>query len=138
MSFEFHMSLRYLKAKRHGLFAFLTTLIAIGGVTLGVAALIVTLSIMNGFRSDIQEKILGIQPHVLLLGTEEDSPIAVKSLAQRIAGLKEVEATAPFILGQTLLKSKEGTQGIVLRGIDPDREFAVTSAKKNSPVGGLV
>lgn len=130
MSFEFQIALRYLKTKRHGLFGLLTTLIAIGGITLGVAALIVTLAVMNGFRSDIQDKTLGIQPHILLLGTEEDSKIAIDSLLDKINLINEVVAVAPYILGQTLLKSKRGTQGIAIRGIETEKEFSVTGAEK--------
>lgn len=130
MSFEFSLALRYLKTKRHGLFALLTTCIAIGGVTLGVAALIVTLSVMSGFRSDIQEKTLGIQPHIVLLGAEKDSEIALESLSDKIKSSKGIESVAPFILGQTLLKSSRNSQGILLRGIIPDKEFEVTQAKK--------
>ncbi len=67
MPLELFIALRYLKARRHGVFTLLTTLIAIGGITLGVAALIITLSVMSGFHRDIREKILGIQPHLVVL-----------------------------------------------------------------------
>ena len=135
MSFELSLALRYLKTKRHGLFAVLTTLIAIGGVTLGVAALIVTLSVMNGFRADIQEKPLGIQPHVLLLGLEGDSGIQVESVERKIESLRDVTAAAPFVLGQTLLKTGRGAQGAVVRGILPEREFRVTGLEKTIVAG---
>src|SRR5256885_11995145 len=116
MSYEFSLAIRYLKTKRHGLFAILTTVIAIGGVTLGVAALIITLSVMNGFRSDIQSKTLGIQPHVILLGTDQDSEVAIHSLEDKISTVADVKAVSPFILGQVLLKSHRYTQGVVARG----------------------
>lgn len=130
MSFELAIALRYLKTRRHGLFAFLTTLIAVGGVTLGVAALIVTLAVMSGFRSDIQNKTLGIQPHIVLLGTERDSEMSLESLESKIKTSRGVKSVAPFILGQTLLKSARNSQGVVLRGIWPEKEFSVTEAKK--------
>ena len=135
MSYELSIALRYLKTKRHGLFAVLPTIIAIGGVTLGVAALIVNLSIMNGFRSDIQEKTLGIQPHILLLGTENENALEIESLSDKIRSLAEVEAVAPFIFGQTLIKSDHGTQGIVVRGIIPEKEFKVTGVRKTLVAG---
>ncbi len=131
MSFELAIALRYLKATRHGIFAFVTTLIAIGGVTLGVAALIITLSVMNGFKSDIQEKTLGIQPHILLLLNEKISPLTLPSMQDQIKNVKGVVASSPFALGQVLLKSNRMTQGVVFRGIVPDLEFKVTQVEKS-------
>ncbi len=135
MTYEFSIALRYLKTKRHGLFAALTTLIAIGGVALGVAALIITLSVMNGFRSDIQEKTLGISPHILLMGLDKESPISLKILKERVEKVPNVEASAPFVFGQTLAKSSHATQGILLRGIVPENEFRVTGVKKTLIAG---
>ncbi|OGR82626.1 MAG: hypothetical protein A2901_07560, partial [Elusimicrobia bacterium RIFCSPLOWO2_01_FULL_54_10] len=135
MSFELSLALRYLKTKRHGLFAVLTTLIAIGSVMLGVAALIVTLSVMNGFRADIQAKTLGISPHIMLFGAEQETPISLKTLKARIEGVDGVEFSAPFIFGQTLAKSARTTQGIVLRGIVPEEEFKVTGVEKTLLTG---
>ncbi len=105
-------------------------MIAIGGVTLGVAALIITLSVMNGFRTDIQDKTLGIQPHIVLLGTEKQSDIELAALADKVGAAKDVRASAPFILGQILLKSSHRAQGVVCRGIVPAQEFKVTNAER--------
>lgn len=135
MSYELSIALRYLKTKSHGLFAILTTLIAIGSVTLGVGALIVTLSVMNGFRADIQEKTLGISPHIMLFGTDKENTVSLKILQSRVESVAGVEASAPFIYGQTLAKSSRATQGIVLRGILPEEEFKVTGVKKTLIAG---
>ena len=135
MTYETTIALRYLKSRRLGLFHFVTTLIAVGGVTLGVAALIVTLAVMNGFRADIQSKTLGIQPHIVLLGTEKDDDLQIEALADKIRSLPQVRSVAPYVLGQILLKSGRNAQGIVLKGIQPDREFTVT-AVKNTLVSG--
>lgn len=135
MSYELSISLRYLRTKRHGLFAVLTTIIAIGSVALGVAALIITLSVMNGFRADMQEKILGISPHIMLFGTEKESAVSLKLLKLKVEGVAGVESSAPFIDGQTLAKSPRTTQGIVLRGILPEEEFKVTGVKKTLIAG---
>ena len=69
-SAELFIAYRYIKARKKGFFAFLTTLIAIGGTTLGVCALVITLSVMTGFQQDIRTKILGIQPHIYLTRTD--------------------------------------------------------------------
>ena len=68
MPFELFIALRYLRAKRKGIFAFVTTSIGVAGVTVGVAALITTLSVMNGFQTDIQKKIIGAQAHLTVYG----------------------------------------------------------------------
>lgn len=67
MKFERFVAMRYM-LKRKGLFAVITTLIGVAGVSVGVAALITTLSVMNGFQSDIKEKIIGAQSHILVFG----------------------------------------------------------------------
>jgi lipoprotein-releasing system permease protein len=131
LNYELAIALRYLKTRRHGAFAMITTMIAIGGVTLGVAALIVTLSVMSGFRTDIQDKTLGVQPHIVLLGTQKDSDFELNSLAAKTKIFREVEAVSPFILGQTLIKTRSASQGVVLRGIVPSKEFAVTNVKRS-------
>ena len=77
MSFEFFVSLRYLKAKRKQTFISIITFISIGGVALGVTALIVVLAVMSGFENDLKNKILGLNSHVLVLSwdnTIEDYP----------------------------------------------------------------
>ena len=79
MSLELFISLRYLKAKRKGLFAVVTTLIGVAGVTVGVAALLTTLSVMNGFQTDIQKKIVGAQSHMTVSG--DFSPAGAANVA---------------------------------------------------------
>jgi len=68
MAPETFIALRYLSAKRKGLFSVVTTLIGVAGVALGVAALIVTLSIMDGFQTDIRRKIIDAQAHIVVYG----------------------------------------------------------------------
>ena len=67
MSFEFFISLRYLRAKRKQIFVSIITFISIAGIFLGVAALIIVLAVMNGFETDLRNKILGINSHVVLM-----------------------------------------------------------------------
>src|SRR6185295_5341349 len=67
MRFEFFLAKRFLAGHRFGVFRLVTTVIAIGGTALGVAALLITLAVMDGFRTDIQEKILGTQPHIVVV-----------------------------------------------------------------------
>ena len=123
MSLELFIALRYLKAKRKGLFAVITTSIGVAGVTVGVAALITTLSVMNGFQADIQRKIIGAQAHVTVFGAGSETELArIEAAAKAEAG---VAATAPFVLGQAILTSHDRSLGVLLKGLDPAREFAV-------------
>ncbi|OGS06843.1 MAG: hypothetical protein A2270_11775 [Elusimicrobia bacterium RIFOXYA12_FULL_51_18] len=133
MSVEFFIAYRYLKAKRKGLFSMVTTVIGIAGVALGVAALIVTLSIMNGFQSDIRKKIIDAQAHVNVYGPvrAEDLP-AFKARLERSPHLA---AYSPFVMGQGILTFDGRSTGIVLKGLDPEKEFK-TNNLKSALIGG--
>lgn len=128
MGLELFIARRYLKAKRKGLFAVVTTSIGVAGVTVGVAALITTLSVMNGFQADIQRKIVGAQAHVSVYGAESAEDLArMDALAKADP---DVSATAPFVLGQAILTSHDRSIGVVLKGLDPRREFGVNDLAK--------
>ncbi len=128
MSLELFIALRYLKAKRKGLFAVVTTSIGVAGVTVGVAALITTLSVMNGFQTDIQRKIVGAQAHVTIYGAQ--SPEDQARIEAAAAADPAVKATAPFVLGQAILTSHDRSIGVILKGLDPKREFQVNDLAK--------
>ena len=120
MGYELFVSWRYLRAKRKQIFISVISLISISGVALGVAALIITLSVMNGFRKDLREKIIGINSHIVVLdqrnmGLEE--PITAQKKVERI---EAVVAVAPFVYGQAILKSGDRTSGAVIKGILPE------------------
>ena len=123
MSFELFVALRYLRAKRKGMFAVVTTSIGVAGVTVGVAALITTLSVMNGFQTDIQRKIVGAQAHISIYGAS--SPADLAELTATAKEDPDVAAAAPFVLGQAILTHGSRSIGLVLKGLDPAREFSV-------------
>jgi lipoprotein-releasing system permease protein len=130
---ELFIALRYLRAKRKGLFAFVTTSIGVAGVTVGVAALITTLSVMNGFQADIQKKIVGAQAHITVYGGKGQANAgALKSSLDNDA---DVAASAPFILGQAIATNEERTIGIVIKGLDPALEFKVNDLAKTLTEG---
>ena len=133
MSFELFIALRYLRAKRKGLFAVVTTSIGVAGVTVGVAALIATLSVMNGFQADIQRKIVGAQAHLTIYGAR--SPKDAEDLLARVAAVPEAAAASPFVLGQAILTHQERSIGVMLKGLDPAREFAVNDLAKSLTAG---
>ena len=125
MSFELFIAWRYLKAERKGLFAVVTTAIGVAGVMVGVAALITTLSVMNGFQTDIQKKVIGAQAHLMVYGARTAGEFS--RAAEVLRSDPEVSATAPFVMGQAILSVGDRTMGIVLKGLDPQQEFKVNS-----------
>lgn len=119
MNFERFVATRYL-TRRQGLFAFITTLIGVAGVSVGVAALITTMSVMNGFQTDIKDKIIGAQSHILIFG--QMSP---KTYEEKIAAVRQhplVAAAAPHIYGQGIITYAGQSLGLIVRGLDPEQE----------------
>ncbi|HAM37093.1 MAG TPA: lipoprotein-releasing system transmembrane subunit LolC [Elusimicrobia bacterium] len=125
MNLAFFIAWRYLKAERKGLFAVVTTSIGVAGVMVGVAALITTLSVMNGFQADIQKKVIGAQSHLNVYGAREARDFS--RLQEILNADPNVVATAPFVLGQAILSAGDRTIGMVLKGLDPEQEFKVNS-----------
>jgi lipoprotein-releasing system permease protein len=134
--YEFFISRRYLRAKRKQSFISLITVISIGGVAIGVAALIIVISVMTGFREDLQDKILGAHAH-LVVKTGKPYFTSYPSIMERIAGNKNVVALTPFIETQVMLSTEGGISGAVLRGIDPETAPGVISIKKDLKIGSL-
>jgi lipoprotein-releasing system permease protein len=117
MSFELFVSYRYLKAKRKQTFISLITFISMGGVALGVTALIVVLAVMSGFENDLKNKILGLNSHALVLSW--DNTIENYSqVSRRVESVPGVTAATPFILTQVMVSTKGQVTGAVLRGVD--------------------
>ena len=119
MSFEFFVSLRYLKAKRKQTFISIITFISIGGVALGVTALIVVLAVMSGFENDLKNKILGLNAHVLVLSWDNQVEHYAQ-LAGQVEKVPGVTGATPFILTQVLLNTPQKVTGAVLRGLEVD------------------
>ncbi|TBR23071.1 ABC transporter permease [bacterium] len=126
--FELFIARRYLKAQRKGVFTALTTLIGVGGVCIGVAALLTTLAVMNGFQSDIRRKVVGAQSH-LTVAAHMDAARKAKAEAA-LDARKSVVARAPFALGQAILTYEGRSTGVVVKGIEPSQEFKVNELEK--------
>jgi len=137
MPYEIFVGLRYLRAKRRNRTISLNTFVSIAGITLGVAALIGTVGIMTGFKEDIQAKILGTTAHIIVQDRMKDGMSDYEPTTKQIEEVQDVVAATPFVLKQVLLTTPNGVQGIVLRGIDPQREGHVTELAKNLGTGEL-
>jgi lipoprotein-releasing system permease protein len=118
------IGLRYLRAKRQEAFVSLITVIATLGVAIGVMTLNVVLSVMTGFEEDLRDRILGFNPHILVLsysGRVEDHT----RVLERIRDVPGVVAAAPFIYGQGMVSTPDLVVGVLLRGIDPSSEQTI-------------
>jgi len=131
------IALRYLKGGRGNPFLSIITLISITGVTLGVAALIITLSVMNGFHEDLRDKIVGTNAHLVILKEGAEGLASYKELGRRVERMDHVLATSPFIFGQAMIRSSTSSLGVVVRGIDIDKETEVTALAENIIKGKL-
>lgn len=98
--------------------------ISVSGVALGVAALIIVLSVMNGFDSEVKSKIIGTYAHVIIM--REDGITDYASLVSRVEAVSGVEHASAFVTGQAIIKKGEAISGIILKGIDPQKESEVT------------
>ena len=129
MSYEFFISLRYLRARRKQVFVSIITFISIAGIFLGVAALIIVLAVMNGFETDLRNKILGINSHIILMeysGAMRNH----QRVMQEVARVPGVVAETPFIYSQAMLKNGSSVTGIVLRGLSTEDALKVISLGK--------
>ncbi len=126
MQFELFVAARYLRAKRRQAVIGIITLISIVGVAAGVASLIIALAINNGFRQDLQDRLLGSMSHVNLLRVESDGIRDWEPLLQRLDKEPHVVAGAPAMYEQVLISRGAHAQGAVLKGIIPGYERKVS------------
>jgi lipoprotein-releasing system permease protein len=119
------VALRHLKSKKRHKGVSFQTAVSIGGVAVGVMALIVVLAVMSGFHEDLRRKILGVNSHVVVF----DFKGAIDNYEEVIAKIiheKDVVSASPFVLGQVMLSAGKKVQGIYIRGIDPASESKTT------------
>jgi lipoprotein-releasing system permease protein len=135
MRFEFFIATRYLRAKRRQAVIGVITGISILGVAAGVASLIVALAINNGFRQDLQNRLLGSTSHVNLLRVQSDGIKDWRPLLDRLAKQPHVVADAPAIYEQVLISRGPRARGAVLKGLIPAAERKVSDLLNTVTVG---
>jgi lipoprotein-releasing system permease protein len=126
MRFELFVATRYLRAKRRQAFLGVITAISIVGVTAGVASLIVALAINNGFRQDLQDRLLGSSAHVQLMRVENDGIRDYQQLLDRLQKLPHVVAGAPAIYDQVLISRGARARGGLVKGVIPAQERKIS------------
>ena len=117
MRFELFIASRYLRAKRRQAVIGVITGISIAGVAAGVASLVVALAINNGFRQDLQDRLLGSTSHINLLRIQSDGIKDWRPLMDRLSKEPHIVATAPAIYEQVLISRGPRARGAVLKGI---------------------
>ena len=127
MKFPIWVAARYLRTRRQSGFITLLTGISIGGVALGVTALLTVLAVMNGFENEIQTRIAGTDAHVVLLGETAAGITAPGTLAGRVAQVPGVAGVAPFTYTKAMAFHEGLTEGLVIKGVDLSAERRVTT-----------
>ncbi len=127
MPAELYLARRYLFNHRPGAWGWLIGWMATGSVALGVAALIVTLAVMTGFREDIRQKILGVQPHVILSAFDGRLDATRPKIAEILNATPEILAWSPYVSGQVLIGRGAQSSGAMVKGIDPVKEPTVAN-----------
>jgi len=120
MSYEWFIALRYLRARRRQATMSVNTAIAVCGIALGVAALIVALALMVGFRSEVQDRILAGTAHLNLLRSDNGGIENYQSLVEKLRRVPGVRGAAATIYAPVLLSSGDRDESAVLKGVDPD------------------
>ena len=135
MNWRLFVSLRYLAARRKEKFISIISLISIFGIAVGVAALIIVISVMSGFDENLQDKIIGTYSHIEIISDYGLNPSA--GLADKILKTNHVKAMSFFLNGQALLRSDGNVTGIMVKGIDPVNEVKVSKLSQYMKEGSL-
>ena len=134
--FELFIGLRYTRAKRKNHFISFISLTSMIGIALGVAALIVVLSVMNGFQKELRTRILGVASHLEITGNNNQLS-DWQQVTTYSAKQPHVLASAPYIMAQGMLSYDQGVQGAIIRGVLPVAEDKVADLGRNMKVGQL-
>ncbi len=136
--YELAVGLRYTRARKgsgRNTFISFISLISMAGIALGVAALIVVLSVMNGFQHELRTRILSVASHIEIRGIPQIQDwTRVAELARQNL---RVIAAAPYVLGQAMVTAGEANRGALIRGVDPAREDTVADIGRHMRYGSL-
>jgi lipoprotein-releasing system permease protein len=138
LPYQIFIALRYLKSKKKHRGLSVNTAISIGGVAVGVMALLVVLSVMSGFHQDLQRKILGANAHIIIRSYKGTmSAPGYDNVAGDLQKQSDVVSFAPFVLGQVMVSYEKRAHGVFLRGIDPATEMKTTNILRHIKEGNF-
>ena len=139
MQYEFKIGWRYIRSRagsqgERNAFVSFISMASIIGIALGVAALIVVLSVMNGFQKEVRDRMLSVVSHIEILATSPNSP-DWNAVMQSLGRHPRLVAAAPYALAQAMLSGGDQMRGAVIRGIDPALEGGVADAIRTLRLG---
>ncbi|MEX0593934.1 MAG: FtsX-like permease family protein [Balneolaceae bacterium] len=121
MKLELHLARRYFKGKRQGSrFLSFVKIIAIGGIAVGAAGLLISLSIVHGFKAAIEEKVHGFAPDITVQSTATGSLSQADTLSQHLLGMDDILRATPVVSGEVMIQSRSDISGTLLKGVQPD------------------
>ncbi len=137
MNYTFFIALKHLFGRRKTIFGYITTAISIGGIFIGVASLIIVLSVMNGFQKDVKERIIDINAHIVVLKyfNEPLKGDEFPTILDTLKNMDEIVSASPFIYSKGLVQHKNYTDGIIIRGFDNDDSLESSIIKKHIKFG---
>jgi len=136
LPFELFVGMRYTRAKRRNHFISFISLTSMVGIGLGVAALIVVLSVMNGFQEELRSRILGVASHLQITGA--NNVLANwQAVSSKVQTAKHVTGSAPYIMAQGMLSNGQAVQGAIVRGVLPSDEVKVSDLGGHMRAGQL-
>lgn len=122
MTFELFVARRYLTARRKQAFISVITTISVGGIAIGVAALVIAIALITGFQGDVQEKILGATSHIMVSDLGGRGLAGYEEMAETIRALPGVESVSPVVYDTVLITGLGESSGALVKGIDFERE----------------
>ena len=137
MRYEIIIALRYLFSKKRKHFISLMGFVSILGIAVGVASLIIVLAVMNGFGSELEKRIIGQSPYIMIEKQNGIVPERYKELIEKIDGLTDVKGSYPFIWGQGVLKFRTRTQGVMVRSVDLNNPTDISKIRAHIYTGEL-
>ncbi|WAW09964.1 lipoprotein-releasing ABC transporter permease subunit [Oxalobacter vibrioformis] len=139
LPYEWLVGLRYIRsARKSGRNRFISfiSLISMAGIALGVAALIVVMSVMNGFQKEVRDKMLSVLPHIEIYDTYGSLP-DWQGTALEVMKNPDVKGAAPYIMAQAMLTRSDRVQGVIVRGIVPSEEVKVSDVARQVKTGSF-
>ncbi len=138
MGFEIFIARRYLKSRRRENFISFISLISIVGIAIGVATLDFVLSMMNGFETEIRQRIINTTAHITVYTYNGEGFSDWQSLAQQVQQVPGVIGMAPNIFYKSVIGSDQANDGVFVKGIIPDEEVKVSTLKNSIVAGKLM
>ena len=130
MPISLFIALRYLRSRQHRGFISFITFIAVVGVTLGVAALIITLSVLGGFERTIKENVISFTAHLQLISFQNQLlPNPAGTMEIVLSEYPEVKNIAPFLSREGMIRSANGTDGVLIKGVDPRNDISAAKTR---------